>query len=83
MVTCALCKIQETQLYENGTPICLKCADSRKPSTPSVQALLMRDLHEATLRGDSGEGDRRFRRERGHYSGMIPVSRRSDATLVL
>jgi hypothetical protein len=30
--------------------------------------------------GDSDEGDRRFRRERAHYSGMIPVScRRSDA----
>jgi len=32
--------------------------------------------------GDSAEGDHRFRRERDHYSGMIPVSRRSEATLV-
>jgi len=28
-----------------------------------------------------GKGDRRFRRPRGHYSRMIPVSRRSDAKL--
>jgi hypothetical protein len=34
-------------------------------------------------RGDSAEGDHRFRRERGHDSGMIPVSRKSEATLVL
>ena len=33
--------------------------------------------------GDSAEGEHRFRRERDHYSGMIPVSRRSKATLVL
>jgi hypothetical protein len=32
--------------------------------------------------GDSAEGDQRFRREPDHYSGMIPVSRRSEATLV-
>jgi len=37
----------------------------------------------AELAGDSAEGDHRFRREGGQYSGMIPVSRRSDATLVL
>ena len=33
--------------------------------------------------GDSVEGDRRFRKEGGQDSGMIPVSRRSEATLVL
>jgi hypothetical protein len=32
--------------------------------------------------GDSAEGYHRFRRERDHNSGMIPVSRRSEATLV-
>src|SRR5579864_2933874 len=29
-------------------------------------------------RGDSAEGDRRFRKECGHYSGMIPVSHRGQ-----
>ena len=35
------------------------------------------------ISGDSAEDDHRFRRKCGHYSGMIPVSNRSEATLVL
>ena len=35
------------------------------------------------LVGDSAQGDRRFRRESGQCSGGIPVSRRSEATLVI
>jgi len=35
------------------------------------------------IAGDSAESDRRFRRDDGQYSGVIPVSRRSEATLVL
>ena len=29
MATCAHCKTQETELYENGTPICLACATDK------------------------------------------------------
>lgn len=28
MATCFHCKTEETQLYENGVPICLRCANS-------------------------------------------------------
>lgn len=29
MATCFHCKTQETQLYENGVPICIACANGR------------------------------------------------------
>jgi hypothetical protein len=28
MATCAHCKTQETQLYEDGVPICIPCANA-------------------------------------------------------
>ena len=38
MATCAQCKIQETQMYEKGVPVCLKCSDT-SPSKPPATAL--------------------------------------------
>jgi len=32
--TCAFCKAEETELYENGVPICLQCAQRRNPNPP-------------------------------------------------
>ena len=29
MATCAHCKKQETELYENGVPICIACATDK------------------------------------------------------
>ena len=29
MAVCAHCKKQETELYENGVPICIACANAR------------------------------------------------------
>ena len=29
MATCAHCKTQQTELYENGVPVCILCADAR------------------------------------------------------
>ena len=51
MVMCAHCKTQETRFYVSGIPICVECAVGKpKPSsTASIQAVLTRDLHEATL----------------------------------
>jgi hypothetical protein len=34
MPLCAVCKTEETQLYFNGQPICLKCAEKRTPARP-------------------------------------------------
>ena len=33
MPTCVHCKTEETQLYQNGVPICLQCADAYEAKT--------------------------------------------------
>jgi hypothetical protein len=58
MATCAYCETQETQLHENGVPICLKCSDERdnkarkRPSVSgqSIRSVLIDDIAEATAR---------------------------------
>jgi hypothetical protein len=57
MATCAHCKTQETQLYENGVPICLDCADGRiKTKSPAtdqqVRATLLQNVFELTARNE-------------------------------
>jgi len=57
MAICARCKSQETQLYENGVPICLDCADGRtKPNPPATDqqtgATLLQDIIELTARSE-------------------------------
>jgi hypothetical protein len=50
MATCAYCKAEETDLHENGVPICLRCADRRsKKSAPpatkrEIAAALLQSL---------------------------------------
>ena len=61
MATCALCKAQETQLYENGVPVCLKCSDerdnkaSKKPpgTGQSIRSILADDIAKATTRANT------------------------------
>jgi hypothetical protein len=53
MEPCAFCKVEETALYQNGVPICLKCADRREAKSKSVHELLARDLREAILLAES------------------------------
>ena len=54
MATCAHCKTQETQLFENGVPVCIACAQgpSIKPkpctSQRDIRATLLQDLLHAT-----------------------------------
>ena len=54
MATCVHCKTQETQLYENGTPICIACAQGpsirRRPvaSQEDISAMLLQDVLLAT-----------------------------------
>jgi hypothetical protein len=58
MAQCARCKA-ETQLYDGGVPICLKCADERdvkrKPLEleREVRTTVMRDLLQATARANA------------------------------
>jgi hypothetical protein len=52
MAICAHCKIQETQLYENGVPVCIACAQGpsikRKSCASEIRATLLQDLLQAT-----------------------------------
>ena len=59
MAACAYCGA-ETELYENGVPICLKCSDERegkaqrKPpgSDQSIRSILLNQIAEATARAN-------------------------------
>jgi hypothetical protein len=58
MERCAYCKGEETALYQNGVPICLKCvsvweAKSKKDHPSSVHDALSQALTEATLQAES------------------------------
>jgi len=49
-------KAEDTALYENGVPICLKCValqEAKSKKDYSVHDILVRDLTEATLRTKS------------------------------
>lgn len=54
MATCAHCKTQETQLFENGVPVCIACAQGpsikRNPCTSEreIRATLLQELLQAT-----------------------------------
>jgi hypothetical protein len=57
MAPCAYCGT-ETQLYENGVPICLKCSDERESkakkklpaSGQSIRSILLDEIVQATAR---------------------------------
>ena len=34
MAVCALCNAEETQLYVNGVPVCLKCEEKKMQGAP-------------------------------------------------
>jgi hypothetical protein len=55
MALCSFCKVEETPLYEGGVPVCLTCVNRREAKSNAnhkadIQAILARDLTEATLR---------------------------------
>ena len=52
MATCVRCK-EETSLYDNGVPFCLKCANLRDPKDQDVNAILVKALHSATTRAET------------------------------
>jgi hypothetical protein len=47
MELCAFCQAEDTLLFENGAPICLKCRDA-PPGARRARITLFRDLNEAT-----------------------------------
>ena len=54
MALCIHCKAEQTELYENGSAICLRCAELRKfkpkKDSKGVQDTLLQGLAEATRR---------------------------------
>jgi hypothetical protein len=52
MERCAFCQAEDTALYDNGAPICLKCADSSPERRKSRIALYWK-LHEAIKRAEA------------------------------
>lgn len=59
MATCFHCKTEETQLFENGVPICLKCAEARsfgpKPAASDLENLREK-LHQDLIRSTDQKG---------------------------
>jgi len=54
MAECAYCKTQ-TELYENGTPVCLECAGAQAGDSPSsaesqIRLMLLQEVRQATDR---------------------------------
>ncbi len=60
MAVCIHCKTEETELYENGVRICLKCSNerddraSKEPpaSSQNIQNILVSEIVEATARAN-------------------------------
>ena len=77
MAKCANCRA-ETQLYDNGVPICLECAEARdnkaikKPpaSSKSIQNLLVDEIVEATSR--TNQATQAFFEVMGHIPSGFP-----------
>ena len=56
MATCALCSIQETELYENNVPICLQCSnqrDAKLHEPQDIRSLLTREVSRIRTSGFS------------------------------
>ena len=52
MALCEFCKVEETMLYENGAPVCLKCADS-SPERRKARIVLFREMQAAVARAEA------------------------------
>ena len=61
MALCILCKVNETELYQNGAPICLKCANApkRKPAATKqeIRNALLHNVLEATAQHNEARAD--------------------------
>ena len=48
MEKCAFCKIENTELYENGVPICLDCSRARDQEAKAVD-------HEPSIKSEKAD----------------------------
>ena len=49
MAECTFCKA-ETQLYENGLPVCVACDETRHAKSTDIRTLLVNAIADATAR---------------------------------
>ncbi len=74
MATCAHCKTIETELHENGVPICMQCATIRdakaKGQNCNIHAALIQDLSKATRRAEVAATD--FNATIGNIPSRLP-----------
>jgi hypothetical protein len=81
MEKCAVCKVEQTMLYESGVAICLKCADARAkrnsqperkpPATEQdIRRTLLQDVLELTAR--TNEAAEEFRVVMGRVPSGLP-----------
>ena len=74
MAACSRCGV-ETEFYDGGVPICVKCSDlweaKRKPPTSDqIRRALVDQIAEATAR--VSEANRKFSQTMDRFSGGLP-----------
>ena len=76
MALCIRCKTEETELYKNGDPICLKCVDApkRKPAATQqeIRNALLHHVLEATAQHNEARAD--------FEASMVPSLPHPDGT---
>lgn len=76
MAKCAHCAVEDTELYENGIPVCLKCSDrgeaKRKPpaTEQEIRAILLQDMLESSARHNTAIQE--FELVMGQYPSGLP-----------
>jgi len=94
MKKCAVCKVEETMLFDSGVPICLKCADARAKRNPQperkppateqdIRRTLLQDVLELTARTNEAAEEFRVVMERvpsglPHPDGTQRIKNASD-----
>ena len=76
MTKCAHCKLEDTELYENGIPLCLKCSDKREAKTEplateqEIRVILLQDMLEAAARNNTAIQE--FDLVKGQFPSGLP-----------
>jgi hypothetical protein len=76
MTKCAHCKLEDTELYENGIPLCLKCSDKREAKTEplateqEIRVILLQDMLEAAARNNTAIQE--FELVKGQFPSGLP-----------
>ena len=72
MALCIHCKVNETELYQNGAPICLKCADAPKRKPAATQQEIRNALLHNVLAATAEHNEARADFEASMAAGGLP-----------